>query len=260
MNLSFRIELAKAYASPSQKIRILSEHWVGKEVYCPSCGRAEISRYQNNSPVADFFCNSCAEDYELKSQSKAFGSKVVDGAYRTMIQRLSENQNPNLLLLNYDLLSLRVTNLIVIPKYFFVPQVIERRPPLSLSARRAGWTGCNILLGQIPHAGRIYLIKQSIIEPREVVLSRWRRILFLRDQQDLGSKGWLVSVMKCIEEIGKRDFSLDELYLYEDRLRAVYPANAHIRAKIRQKLQVLRDKGYLEFLGRGAYGLAHADT
>jgi type II restriction enzyme len=177
-----------------------------------------------------------------------------------MIQRLSGNQNPNLLLLNYDPLSLVVTNLMVIPKYFIVPQIIERRPPLSLSARRAGWTGCNILLEKIPRAGRIYLIKQSVIEPREIVLSRWRRILFLRDQQDLGQKGWLVSVMKCVENIGKREFSLDELYQYQDDLKAAYPANANIRAKIRQKLQILRDKGYLEFLGRGVYRLTHQDT
>jgi type II restriction enzyme len=111
MDLLFRIELAESYASPSQKIRILSEHWVGEEVYCPSCGQTDISRYQNNRPVADFFCSTCAEDYELKSQNKAFGRRLVNGAYQTMIQRLGENQNPNLLLLNYDLLSLRVTNL-----------------------------------------------------------------------------------------------------------------------------------------------------
>jgi Dam-replacing HTH domain len=29
-----------------------------------------------------------------------------------------------------------------------------------------------------------------------------------------------------------------------------------VRAKIRQKLQVLRDNGYLDFVGRGIYRLA----
>jgi type II restriction enzyme len=31
--------------------------------------------------------------------------------------------------------------------------------------------------------------------------------------------------------------------------------NRHIKEKIRQQLQILRDKGYLEFLERGRYRL-----
>ncbi|MGI0085759.1 MAG: DpnI domain-containing protein, partial [Nitrososphaerales archaeon] len=34
------------------------------------------------------------------------------------------------------------------------------------------------------------------------------------------------------------------------------PNNAHIRDKIRQQLQVLRDMGLIEFLGSGSYRLA----
>jgi hypothetical protein len=40
------------------------------------------------------------------------------------------------------------------------------------------------------------------------------------------------------------------------RGRPVYPLNQHIKEKIRQKLQILRAHGYLEFLGRGIYRLA----
>jgi type II restriction enzyme len=32
-----------------------------------------------------------------------------------------------------------------------------------------------------------------------------------------------------------------------------YPNNNNIQAKIRQQLQILRDKGYLKFTGRGKY-------
>jgi hypothetical protein len=34
-----------------------------------------------------------------------------------------------------------------------------------------------------------------------------------------------------------------------------YPKNWHVRDKIRQQLQVFRDKGFLEFLGSGTYRL-----
>ena len=33
----------------------------------------------------------------------------------------------------------------------------------------------------------------------------------------------------------------------------LYPANHNVRPKIRQQLQVLRDRGWLEFVGRGRY-------
>jgi len=34
---------------------------------------------------------------------------------------------------------------------------------------------------------------------------------------------------------------------------AKHPDNHHIKAKIRQQLQFLRDKGYLQFFGSGKY-------
>jgi type II restriction enzyme len=61
--------------------------------------------------------------------------------------------------------------------------------------------------------------------------------------------------MRCIERLGKREFSLDEVYRFEAEFAKAYPGNQHIRPKIRQKLQVLRDNGYLEFLGKGTYRL-----
>jgi len=255
MDLSFQAALADPYKSAPQKIKNLSEHWFSQQVYCPNCGQLYINRYGNNRPVADFYCSHCLEEYELKSQARTFGAKVVDGAYRTMMERLKGSRNPNLFLMNYDRNGLSVRNLLVIPKYFFVPEVIEERKPLSPLARRAGWIGCYISLRGIPHAGRIFLVRDSVVEQPAEVLAKWRKILFLREQKDVHAKGWLLSVMKCIEDMKKTTFTLDEIYRFEDVLRKTYPLNRHIREKMRQKLQVLRDKGYLEFLGRGTYRL-----
>jgi len=65
------------------------------------------------------------------------------------------------MLLNYDLKQLVVTNLFVVPKHFFVREIIQERKPLAPTARRAGWIGCNILLGQIPESGKIFLVLLS---------------------------------------------------------------------------------------------------
>ena len=61
--------------------------------------------------------------------------------------------------------------------------------------------------------------------------------------------------MKCVELIGKKEFQLDEVYAYEARLKGLYPNNHHVKQKIRQQLQVLRDNGYLDFVSRGYYRL-----
>jgi type II restriction enzyme len=144
----------------------------------------------------------------------------------------------------------------VIPKHFFTPDIIEQRKPLSLAARRSGWVGCNIRLNGIPNAGRIFVVKNGVIESTRSVFAQWRRTLFLRDQKDLRSKGWLLSVMRCIDRIPRSVFSLADLYAFEPELMSIYPENKHIRPKIRQQLQVLRDMGYLIFVGAGTYQLA----
>src|SRR3984957_6116188 len=162
------------YKGATQKIRIMSEHWVSTQVYYPNCGNVSVTGYKNNSPVADFFCSNCDEDYELKGHRTALGVKIVDGAYRTMMERLRASNNPNLLLLEYDIQRLEVRNLLVIPKQFFIPDIIEERRPLSASARRAGWVGCNIRLDGIPNAGRIFLVRNGAIEPTKDVIEKWR--------------------------------------------------------------------------------------
>ena len=87
MQLRLTSEIASNYSSAPQKIRVLTESWVGNSIFCPNCGSA-LNRFENNSPVADFYCNKCSEEYELKSKNGEMGKKIVDGAYSTMIERL----------------------------------------------------------------------------------------------------------------------------------------------------------------------------
>ena len=203
MELKFDIEVAKPYLSPSQKIKALTENWVNNQIYCPNCGKTDVDKYPNNRPVADFFCSSCKEDYELKSKKGKMGSKIVDGAYRTMIERLQSTNNPNFFLLNYNVRSLEVSDFFVIPKYFFVPNIIEKRKPLSANADRSGWIGCNILIKSIPETGKIFFVKNGVIETKNKVMSEWKKTLFLKEEQDINSKGWLLDIMRCLDRIGR---------------------------------------------------------
>lgn len=242
------------YQSASQTARVLTEAWVEQQAFCISCGNDRLTKFANNLPVADFFCGSCNEQYELKSKNGAFGAKMMNGVYSRKIERLSSNTNPNLLLLSYSREELSVTNLVVIPKHFFVPSIIERRTPLRDTAARAGWIGSNILITRIPDSGKIFIVRDGQPQPREQVREHWTRTAFLA-REPVEARGWLVELMHTVETLGKNEFQIDEVYADEQRLQSLYPANRHVREKIRQQLQVLRDNGYLEFLSRGNYRL-----
>lgn len=253
MKLGFE-ESQTPYVSGSQSARSWTERWVRDEAFCPNCGQPRVTAFPANKPVADFFCTFCNEEYELKSQKTKFGSRVTDGAFRTMCERLAASNNPNLFLLNYDLKNLTVMNFLVVPKHFFIREIIEERPPLASTARRAGWIGCNILLGQIPETGKIFIVRNGKPQAKQLVLDQWQKTLFLRGES-LEARGWLIEVMKCVELVGKREFQLEDVYAFESKLGALYPNNNHVKQKIRQQLQVLRDRGFLDFVSRGYYRL-----
>jgi type II restriction enzyme len=251
LKLAFEEQRQAGYESGSQKARLLTEAWAASQAFCPNCGAEQLTKFQNNRPVADFYCSTCNEEFELKSQKTSFGSRIANGAYGAMCRRLAARNNPNLMLLNYTP-TVGVDNLMIVPKHFFVEDVIEKRKPLAEHARRAGWIGCNILLSRIPAAGKIFIVRNKIVVDRGDVLSHWRKTVFLREEST-ASRGWLLNVLKCVDDIGARELSLDEVYVFETRLSGLYPLNRRVRQKIRQQLQVLRDRGYLQFLGRGRY-------
>jgi type II restriction enzyme len=213
-----------------------------------------VRQFPANRKLADFHCEKCAEQFELKAQKGRFGRTVSDGAYGAKMERLASDTSPNLVLMNYDLTRFAVTDLFFVPKQFFVPAIIRERPPLAAHARRAGWIGSNILLSEVPESGKVWFVRGGEAMPRRAVLERWRSTLFLRSARP-AARGWLIEVMRCVEDLKLPAFSLADVYDFEDRLAAIYPGNRHVRPKIRQQLQVLRDAGFLEFLGRGRYRL-----
>jgi type II restriction enzyme len=80
MNLHFNKDLADGYKSKSQIARRLTEGWVLKNSYCPNCGSLPLNDFENNRPVADFYCRNCQEDFELKSKSGKLTKTITDGA------------------------------------------------------------------------------------------------------------------------------------------------------------------------------------
>ena len=193
----------------------------------------------------------CNQEYELKSSKLPFKHEVLDGAYSAMMRRIQSNNNPNFFLLKYSLADLSVHDFAVIPRHFFVPSIIRQRRPLAPTARRAGWIGCNISLRSIPEVGKIFLIKNGITVDKKSVLRSWRQTAFL-SKSKVETRGWTVEVLLLLDRLPKR-FMLAEMYAFEAELQAKFPRNRFVRDKIRQQLQILREQGIIEFLGKGEY-------
>lgn len=250
MDLKFNTSLAKNYRSQSQIIRVLSEAWVKNNGYCPSCNADPLAEFANGQPVADFHCTYCREQYELKSKKAKLSNIVNDGAYDTMIKRINSDNNPNFFFLTYSK-ELTVNNFLIIPKQFFKPDIIIRRKPLSATAKRAGWVGCNIDLRQIPNSGKVFLVKNQQVIARDNVTQQFQQTLFLREQSTK-SRGWTLDVWQCIDKLEDK-FNLKQVYAFASELQLKHPKNKHIHDKIRQQLQILRNRGIIEFVGRGRY-------
>ena len=244
--------LADAYTSPRQKVRVITESWVEHNMFCPRCGCAQIKRFVNNKPVADFYCPQCNNQFELKSKNRSTLDKVLAGAYATMIERITGMNNPDFFFMLYSKSDWTVKNFFFVPKHFFTPSIIEKRPPLPPTARRAGWTGSIILLNKIPETGIIPIIKDGIIMDNDAVMKKIKKADSLKTG-NIETRGWLLDILTCVERMPNEMFKLSEMYGFEEELSLKHPDNHHVRDKIREQLQVLRDRGIIEFVSRGEY-------
>lgn len=251
MNLQCRAELATLYKAGSQMARVVSEDWCARELYCVACSSDRLLPSKANTPAVDLICPECTRSFQLKSLRVWVQNKIVDAAYATMIRAIRSDNVPELLILHYSS-DWFVRNLLLVPSVFFSETVIEKRPPLSPTARRAGWVGCNILLDRIPKDGKIAVVSNgSAIAPKEV-RREYSRVRGLASVP-VTLRGWALDVLAAIRKLSKPRFSLQELYAFEPYLQNLHPKNQNVRPKIRQQLQVLRDLGLVRFVSPGNY-------
>lgn len=244
----------EGYTSASQRARVATELWGLGNLYCANCTSGSLNASRPNTPAVDFECPECRTCFQLKSHSRIFGSRIVDSAYSKMVREIKLDRTPNLLALRYDLESWEVRDVLLIPSFAFPLSAIEKRKPLAASARRAGWVGCNILLGAIPSDARIPVVADGVTIPAKQVREQYARIRPLK-MLKAEQRGWTLDVLTAVRSLSKQEFLLSEVYALDRELAALHPSNRHVREKIRQQLQVLRDMGLLEFVGGGRYRL-----
>jgi len=254
MQLALPTEAAANYKSSSQRARVATEAWGSDNLYCPNCAKEYLTSTPVNTPSVDYTCGGCESTFQLKSQSSPLSVRIVDSAYGKMCEAVRSKTAPSLFLVHYDKNRWSVSDVILVPHFAFSLSVIEKRKPLGPSAKRAGWVGCNILLGRIPVDARVQLVVNgTVVKPSQV--RKQYALLRPLSSFTVETRGWTLNVLNEVRALGKVKFTLEEVYRREFSLSLLYPNNHHIREKIRQQLQVLRDLGLIHFLGNGRYGL-----
>lgn len=251
LNTKMDRNLAVGYKSASQIARRVTESWVADNLYCCSCDHSNLKPTPPNFQAIDFGCENCSASYQLKASMKWGMKTIPDGAYDSMMRALRSDKVPNLLLMHYSS-EWSVENLVVIPSFFFSPKSIKKRNPLGQSARRAGWIGCNILLDKIADDGKIPLITGGHPRLPKDVRNHYDSIRPL-SRLSAAVRGWTLDVLTVISKIHSPSFEIADVYKFEGELSKSYPSNKNVKAKIRQQLQILRDLGFIEFLGNGRY-------
>lgn len=129
ISVEFKLYLVKEF----QRLKEEEQKLIGWSV------KRELSKLNYRIHVKDYVCEHCKSQYELKSKrsdSESFQATVADGVYRTMIGRITSLDNPSFFFMHYD--RYEVNNLVIVPKCFFTPSVIEKRDALAATARRGG--------------------------------------------------------------------------------------------------------------------------
>lgn len=252
MNLHLPTKGLDRYKSASQRARVATELWGATNLYCPSCKSPRLKPVPQNTAAIDYLCEVCESPFQLKSQSRVFGRRIIDAAYSKMKLAILEDRTPNLYVMHYDQPAWTVRTVILIPRFAFALSTLECRKPLAQTARRAGWVGCNILLDKIPTDARILVIQEGQVQPSIDVRHAYDRLRPLQ-KLDVEKRGWTLDLLQVVRSLNKTEFSLSDAYAHAGPLGKLHPRNFHVRDKIRQQLQILRDLGFIEFLGGGEY-------
>jgi len=247
-------DLAKRYKSKAQQARVVTEAWGREELFCANCDSISLAGTPANNRAIDFVCPRCSAPFQLKAKHGAIGSTLGDGAFTAMLAAIREDRTPNLLVLRYDRPAWRVLDLILIPHFAFPESAIIKRPPLSATARRAGWIGCNIDLRRIAPEARIPVVTALVPASAATVRANYERLKPLREIK-AAERGWTLDVLNAVRRLGQTEFTTADAYAFTRELEQLYPDNRHVRDKIRQQLQVLRDAGLLVHVERGRWRL-----
>ncbi len=254
MNLALPAELAQDYKSPSQQARVVTQSWARDNLFCVNCSSLQLTATREGTEANDLTCPHCSLRYELKSKSAPIISKIMDAGYDAMMRAIRADRTPNLVLLHYEKPQWTIRNLFLVPHFAFSESSIEKRNPLRDTAERHGHVLCNIVLKNIPIDAKIPLITNGVVSSPIKIRAHFKR---LKPLKEIGVKqrGWTLDVLNAIHRLGKKEFTTTDTYVLIRELEKLHPDNHRVREKIRQQLQVLRERNLLLHVDRNRWRL-----
>jgi len=247
-------ELALGYKSAAQQARVVTQAWARDNLFCAGCSSVNLTPTREGSEANDFVCPRCTLRYELKSKSAPIGKKIRDAGFNAMIRTIREDHTPNLVVMHYEKPQWMVRNLVLVPHFAFPESAIEKCAPLSETHPRHGHILCNIVLEQIPNAAKIPIVFNGAISSPSKVREHFKQVSSLKELS-AKERGWTLDVLRVVQSLGKKQFTNDDVYVFEKHLQQLHPDNRHVKDKIRQQLQVLRDAKLLIHVGNGTWRL-----
>jgi type II restriction enzyme len=158
------------YASKAQIARVTVETWAEHNLYCLNCVSDELARLADNTPIADFECESCSATYQVKAKNGRFHTSIAGAAYAPTLRALRDGTLPNYVLVEYDPRFSIVVFVSGIPGAAFREDSIVARKPLPITARRAGWQGCSLNIEGLP---QVRIVEPAGLAKQQVRLD-WR--------------------------------------------------------------------------------------
>lgn len=159
------MSLTSHFVSAAQATRVALETWASFNLYCLNCQRNELEQLPDNTPVADFECQTCKSRYQLKGKNGRLGRRIPGAAYRPTIEAIRAGKMPEYVLVEFDTRFATVVFVDAFPGRLITEDRIEARKPLSAAARRAGWQGCNIIVDGLEH---VRIVAPAGLEPASV--------------------------------------------------------------------------------------------
>lgn len=160
------------FTSAAQVARVALETWASFNLYCLDCDSDTLDRLSNNTPVADFKCFTCEQTYQLKGKNGRFGSAITGAAYAPIVEAIRQGRMPEYILVEFDMRFGTVVFVDAVPGRLITEDRVVPRKPLSATARRAGWVGCNIIVGGLPS---VRIVSPAGLE-RCSVRDKWQQL------------------------------------------------------------------------------------
>jgi len=151
------IIISNNWKNKSRIIGEACEEYVINNVKCNRCNKLNYEKCKANEKSTDLICINCNKKYQVKAKrttvkkmeklliDKIF--KTIGGEYSTTLKSIEEDID--YLIILYDEKSYNIYNILYINSECINSSCILPRKPLSSTAKRAGWQGCNIVFNNI---------------------------------------------------------------------------------------------------------------